>query len=252
MIQKLVVADTDRAHIQRIRECLRPIKALDMIGSAATGNEALRLVLDKSVDILITDVLLPGMDGIMLLKDLRRAGRCPTVIVCTGFYSGQLVESVCRYGASYVLYKPLDYRRLPEVIENCCAFAKRRFATVVDSEAQENVDRTVLMRRLLLKMGIPARLTGSLYLLEAMTCLSHDPSLMRNLTKGLYAEVSQRLQSTPSQVERCLRPAIAIGYERGDLKSRFSRLPSNRAFLEYLLQQVEAAEYEASRRESVL
>ena len=231
---KLLVADTDRIHIQRVSECVRHVKSIDMIGSASSGNEALRLTLEKSVDILITDILLPGMDGVLLLKDLQRVHRRPIVIVCTRFYSSQLVESVCRYGASYVLYKPLDYQRLPEIIENCRTFARQRETVSIKDDSSQSERYVLPARRFLLGMGMPIRLTGCMYLIEAMNCLNSDPLLMRNLSKGLYAEIASRFQSTPAQVERCLRTAIATGYERGSLREHFAHHPSNREFISYM------------------
>lgn len=235
---KLYIADADAMHVQRVADCVRTRRDIEIVGHTGDGGEALRALLERAVDLLITDVQLPGLDGIMLLKDLQRMNRCPPAIVCTRFYSGMCVESARRFGASYVLYKPLDYNRLPEIIE-VCGRAGRRVQHKTQAAEPSERERAAAIRNLLLRMGVPTKLAGSLYLTDALAGYGGDRSLVRNLSKGLYVQIADRMQTTPSRVERALRTAIAVGYERGSMNKTFERRPSNRQFIEYLISAIE-------------
>ena len=236
---KLFIADTDSAHIQRITDCIAQRKDMVIAGHSGNGSEALKALSEHPFDLLITDVQLPGLDGMMLLRDLQRMDRCPISIVCTRFYSSICLDYASRFGASYVLYKPLDYNRLPEVIQTCIQ-SKRRRATA--GKTEESASRVNQVRDLLMQMGLPPKLSGSLYLMDAMMRLDGDGTQVRNLSKGLYAQIAERMQTTPACVERALRTAIGIGYERGQMKEHFARRPSNRQFIEYLVGQLPVAD----------
>lgn len=232
---KLFIADADAVHIQRVADCVRARRDMEIAGHANDGGTALRALSERPADLLITDVQLPGLDGIMLLKDLQRMNRSPAAIVCTRFYSAMCVDYARRYGASYVLYKPIDYHRLPEVIEAC--FKAHRTVQNRDQKAAEPSERTraAAIRGLLQRMGVPPKLCGSLYLTDVLADCGGDAALVRNLSKGLYQQIAERMQTTPARVERALRTAIAVGYERGSMAEYFSSKPSNRQFIEYLI-----------------
>lgn len=235
---RVYIADADNAHVQRIAECMANRKDIEIVGRAKSGNEALKFLLTNTVDLLITDVQLPGLDGIMLLRDLQRMKRCPDAIVCTQFYSGMCVDYAQRFGASYVLYKPIDYHRLPEVIESCLENRRRRVLGPAQKKPEEE-DRAQVVRKLLQRMGLSPRLSGSRYLSDALFHYDGDRSLVKNLSKGLYVQISEHMETTPACVERSLRTAIGAGYERGEMREHFKKRPSNRQFIEYLFDQME-------------
>lgn len=245
---KLFIADADPAHIRRVRAVVSRREDMVVSGSATDGCQALRALRDAAPDLLLTDIQLPGLDGLLLLRDLTDAGRCPPFIVCTQFYSGMSVDMAVRLGACYVLYKPLDYERLPQLIRMCLDSlhpVKRLPSHPLD---EVSLARVHAARSQLRALGIPAQLTGALYLIEAMTLLFDDrAALMRNLSKGLYAEVARHTQTTPARVERSMRTAITAGYLRGSMAQHFQCRPSNREFIEYLFRQLCEAEAEATR-----
>ena len=83
---------------------------------------------------------------------------------------------------------------------------------------------------------------GAAYCLEAAVYCHDDAMLLRNLSKGLYAQLAQRMGTTVSRIERSMRSAIGIAYDRGTLNRHFSHRPTNREFLEYLMNAVDQAE----------
>ena len=233
---KLFIADMDRDHIQKVADTAARSRRIEIAGTATNGFAALKAVAACRPDVVMTDVQMPGLDGIMLLKDLCGMSHPPASIVCTRFYSEVSVINACKYGAQCFLYKPIDYNRLPEIILEC------HYAAQQLSRPQSCLNRrsdparlAAAIRAMLSEHGIPAKLSGSLYLTESLMLLYEDAALMRNLSKGVFARVAERLDTTPARIERDLRNAIAVAYERGGLSSRLPRRPTVKEFLEYLL-----------------
>lgn len=237
---RLFIADTDEEHIRRTVRGLARCPDMRVIGTGGNGAHVLRQLSLTPADVLITEIQLPGLDGIMLLKDLQSLRVSPSVIVCTHFYSPICVSRAWACGASYFLYKPLDYNRLPEIIRECHAAHMRVATDAPLSSADDHYpQRREAIRALLAEAGMPARLTGSLYLYEALMAAGEEPTLLKNLSKGLYAEVARRTQSTPQRLERALRNAIAIACDRSGLDRRFGHCPSNREFILYLMERLQ-------------
>lgn len=234
---RLFIADTDLNHIRHIERSVARCCDMRVVGTGANGAQVLRQLSMSPADLLITEVQLPGLDGILLLKDLQQLRVRPAAIVCTHFYSPMCVSRACASGADYFLYKPLDYNRLPEIIREC---HRARIAGSTDGapRREQGPGRAEIVQGLLRELGMPAKLTGSWYLSEAVLAAIEDPSLIRNLSKGLYARLADRSHSTPARLERALRNAIAAACARGELAERFGHRPSNRELLVYLMEQV--------------
>ena len=87
-----------------------------------------------------------------------------------------------------------------------------------------------------------ARLDGAAYFMETAVHCHGDALLFKNLSKGLYAQLAQRMDTTVSRIERSMRCAIAIAYDRGTLSQHFSHRPTNREFIEFLMYTVEQSQ----------
>ncbi len=233
---RLYIADTDPAFIAQAKRALARGHSVEVIGTSRNGRQALRDLLRLRPDALLTDIPLPELDGIALLREARRLNQSPSVIVCTRFYSPESMEWAYQYGASFFLCKPVDFDRLSELVVQCARRSEARDtgAGAMDEAAQPSPEA---LRRLLGELGIPPRLDAAIYLTEAVRSLWENELLLKNLSRGLYTQLAQRLDTTAQRVERSLRNGIAVGYERGALKRVFPRRPTNREFIEYLLGQ---------------
>lgn len=243
----LYIADMDVRFTSSVRSAVAGHPGIAVVGCADDGRKALEGIRRLMPDVLLTDLSLPGLDGIALLRETRRLQKPPAVIVCTRFYSDASIECSCRFGASFFLCKPVETATLPGLILECarngiCAAPQ---TATEPSEDALRARRAMVARALLSSLGMPARLTGSACVIETVMDLQGDRLLFRNLSKGLYARLAERMNSTVSRVERALRCAIAVAYERGTLSRHFPARPSNRQFLEFVLREVETASDEA-------
>ena len=237
---RLYIADIDQVFIRGVRMALSGCRRVEISGEASSGRRALDDIRRLKPDVLLTDIQLPELDGIALLREVRRLRQPPAVIVCTRFYSAASMEWAYRYGAAYFLCKPVDFTSLPGLILDCAA-ADNPLNFVKDSR-DDRVSRAANVRALLGEFGISPKLNGSAYLVESVLKAREDELLLRNLSRGLYQELARQMDSTVSRVERSLRSAIDVAYQRGSLSSRFPARPSNKQFIEYLLRESDRAE----------
>lgn len=244
---RMYIADIDRRFIIAARKAISQNRRVTLVGDAQSGRRALEDIQRLRPDVLLTDIQLPELDGIALLREARRLRVPPAVIVCTRFYSTASMEWAFRYGASFFLCKPIDYERLPDLVLDCAAQPAAPSEPDPD-DADAQARRASSVRALLRELGISPKLNGSAYLVESVLSASEDDLLMRNLSRGLYVELAARLGTTVPRVERSLRSAIGIAYERGSLRRRFENRPSNKQFIEYLLHESAQADDAAADR----
>lgn len=235
---RLYIADMDEGFVAAVRAALSSGGDVEIVGASGDGCRALREVAQLAPDVLLAETSLPGLDGIALLKAVRRLKRPPVVLVCSGFYSSVTIDCARRYGAALFLCKPVEMAALRELIQDC----RRCAAPTMPDQSADGNRRAAAVRALLKQLGIPARLSGSAYLVEAVAQVQVDALLMKNLTRGLYPALARRMDTTATRVERALRSAISVGYERGALQERMRHKPTNKEFIEYVLRAVDELE----------
>lgn len=235
---RLYIADADTFHTAQVRKTLARCGQYEIIGASEDGCAALKQISTVMTDLVLLDLQLPGMDGLSLLKALRALRHPPVCIVCTRFYSDITVSCAMKNGATFVLYKPIVYATLPDILMECHRMSRPQIRSFTEAllNPSDTGDGLSQLRHRITSLGIPAKLIGCQYIMEAVRLLWDRPALIKNLSKGLYAEIANRLESTSSCVERSIRHAVSIGYQRGALQRRFPVKPSNKVFLEYLLE----------------
>ena len=240
---RFYIADMDEQFIARVRGVIARCTGIDIVGSTCNGRTALMESLRLKPDVVMTDIPLPDLDGISLLHEFQHISHAPSVIVCTRFYSEACMHFAYKYGASFFLCKPIEIAALPDMILQCGQSIAPASCSTEDAyhESKEERMRGAIVHNLLKEMGMSARLDGAAYFTEAAVYCHGDALLLKNLSKGLYAQLAQRMDASVSRIERSMRSAIAIAYERGTLSQRFTHRPTNREFIEYLMRAVDHA-----------
>ena len=206
---KVLLADANEEFRALLAGAIEKTGEFTVVGSTGDGAEALSLVEEQRPDLLILDTVLPGMDGYGILRRLPEVG-APKTIVLSGFFSDRAASEVLELGASYYLTKPCQMDALLE---------RMRAALAREADQERSVDLVSAVTAIIHEIGVPAHIKGYQYLRQAIILTVRDMDLINAVTKVLYPAVAKHFNTTPSRVERAIRHAIEVAWDRGDLET---------------------------------
>jgi len=169
------------------------------------GTRAQELLRSFAPDILVLDMMLPGVDGITLLQRAAQQGQHPAVIAMTSYCSEYMAEAAGRFHVCYMMRKPCSAEACAERIED---IAQQLVAT-----AAPKADPRTAVSNVLLQLGFSPKLKGYGYLREGILLFAQDVS--QPVTKELYPAISAKFCSSGEGVERAIRSAIQSAWEGG-------------------------------------
>ena len=196
------------------------------VNEAANGEEAMAIIRSQKPDIVITDIWLSKLDGISLIRNCRselaKSGRCPDFILVSMVSNQNIFVDAMNAGASLCLPKPFD---MPSMLEHIQSIRRQRETpssqrSVVDrgdetSRGASNIETQVT--KIIHQIGVPAHIKGYQYLRTAIMMTIDDNEIINSVTKVLYPSVAKRYATTTSRVERAIRHAIEVAWDRGDI-----------------------------------
>lgn len=207
----VLLADANEEFRAMLRSAIEKEGEFTVVDSVGDGIGALQLIEQKRPDLVILDVVLPGMDGLAVLKSLKDRNLMPKTILLSAFCNDRVVTQAVELGASYFLPKPVELGALLE-----------RMETVFEKPAapeESAVSLKNLVTEVIHEIGVPAHIKGYQYLREAIIIAVEDMEVINAVTKVLYPEVAKRFGTTASRVERAIRHAIEVAWDRGDLET---------------------------------
>ncbi len=177
------------------------------------GNTVLESIRKDTPDVVVIDAVLPHMDAIELMKKAgANGGKSPAFIVTSAYDNSFVEQQVMQNGAAYFMIKPFDWRVLGERIALLTNQQSLRGMT-----ARAGQDLAITVTDIIHQLGVPAHIKGYHYLRCAIVSAYHEPELLESVTKQLYPRVAEQFETTPSRVERAIRHAIEIAWDRGNL-----------------------------------
>lgn len=203
---KILLADNSEEFRLLLRRTLEETGEFQIVGDTGNGDEAWELIQKTKPDIVVMDMILPGLDGMGLLQRIPKSIRC---IVLSAFCSQGLVQDVMRMGAWYFIPKPAHMDSLLDRIRQAA-----HDSTVLSLPSLE-AEVTAILH----EVGIPAHIKGYQYVREAIILTVQNIEYISAVTKVLYPEVAKRFHTTASRVERSIRHAIEIAWTRGNLEA---------------------------------
>ncbi len=211
----LLLGDTGRDLQAAFGEAVRQEEGMRLMGCTGDGEELVELARAKQPDVVVMDLVLTGLDGLEVLERLNAFDRKPKVIVTSAFLHEGLVEQAGALGADYFMPKPC---RVSTVLERCrqlyCGVEPQSVSLTGGEESLE-----LRVTSIIHEIGVPAHIKGYQYLREAIRLAVEDMEVINAVTKVLYPTVARKFGTTPSRVERAIRHAIEVAWDRGDLET---------------------------------
>ncbi len=176
------------------------------------GGVLFDTIKNDTPDVVIVDAILPHMDAIELIKKVQALGGKKPEFIVTSSYDNPFIErQVMQNGAAYFMLKPFDINSLGDRI---IALIN---GTATDAGEGSSEDMEVVVTEVIHQLGVPAHIKGYHYLREAILASLDDSELLESVTKMLYPTVAKKFETTSSRVERAIRHAIEIAWDRGNL-----------------------------------
>ena len=212
--KRVLVADANEEFRTLVVEALRREEDMEVVADTGDGQEAIRLTQELSPDVLLMDLVLSRMGGMEVLDSLSEPR--PYVVILSSFIRGNVADLAAAKGANYYMLKPC---RLGAVVQQI-----RLLPTHGSSEARYPAARThqsleALVTSIIHEIGVPAHIKGYQYLREAIVMTAENMDVINAVTKILYPEVAKKFGTTASRVERAIRHAIEVAWDRGDLET---------------------------------
>ena len=182
-----------------------------VVGTATDGQSAMEQLRAAAPEVVVLDLMLPKVDGIAVLKSLPKEKK-PKLLLLAAFATDYLAGVAASVGADYLMLKPVQAQtvaeRVGEILEADRTAAQRRTA---------EPDIETMVTNVIHEIGVPAHIKGYQYLREAIIIAVGDMEVINAITKVLYPKVAKTFATTPSRVERAIRHAIEVAWDRGDL-----------------------------------
>ena len=223
---RVLIADPNREFQQIMTEQLSRERDMEAADVASDGLEALAKIKSLRPDIVLLELVQPRLDGLGVLRRLAAQEGAPPVVVLTGFVNAHVIAECARFGAAYFLPKPCDTAELIAHLRQCAQSKDKPPAgqNVPSGQSEpakpggeymnhplENVVTDIIH-----EIGVPAHIKGYQYLREGILFTIRDAGSVAGITKVLYPEIAKKFSTTSTCVERAMRHAIEVAWDRGD------------------------------------
>ena len=224
---KVYIVDDSIEMIQKMKNEIRKSSMFTIMGNAANGEQCLLELRSKHIVILVLDLIMPKKDGIALLKEMKVNNIHADHIICTTpFINDLIVSQIQNYQVDYLLMKPFDLTQLIDKLHTIAGMnvTETREGNVLkinlDDQEKERILKLDLeseITSLLHEIGIPAHIKGYMYLRTAILETYLNVDFLGQITKVLYPEIARKYGTTASRVERAIRHAIEVAWNRGNI-----------------------------------
>lgn len=212
-MKKVLIADGNTEHTTQLARYLENEGDIVVVGVTGEGESMLNLCREKKPDVIIMELMLGGIDGLDALDALKAMGTESKVVVCSSFVKGGIADEVAKKGVSYFMTKPVKMGAICQRVRQVMGVNSERGRSGKAMSIESAVTNIIH------EIGVPAHIKGYQYLREAIMISVKDMEVINAVTKVLYPEVAKRYNTTASRVERAIRHAIEVAWDRGDLET---------------------------------
>ena len=228
----VAIADDNERMLRLLGAIIESDEELNVVGTAKDGEEAYNVIKTKEPDVVLLDIVMPKLDGLGVLDRVnhdKTIKKHPTFIMISAIGQEKITEDAFELGADYYIMKPFNRDVILDKIHRVCRGRIKAAGAVhtdvkkvqpyLDKETyiEQNLETDVT--QMLHEIGIPAHIKGYQYLRDAIIMSVRDTEMLSSVTKILYPTIAKTHKTTPSRVERAIRHAIEVAWDRGDIET---------------------------------
>jgi two-component system response regulator (stage 0 sporulation protein A) len=200
---------------QELKEQFSSTEEIEIVGCTTDGISAIPMIAERKPQYLIMELVLQGYDGLRVISKVREMDKGIKIIVLSAICRDEIVAKAMSFGADYFLAKPCEFNVLLERILDMAE--KSIEMTLVENSKKERLDEKI--SKIFINVGIPPHIKGYSFLREGVKMAVNEPDIINNITKKLYPKIGEKFETTPSKVERAIRHAIEVAWNRGRIDS---------------------------------
>ncbi len=230
----VILVDDNKVQSQELAKDIENTADIELSGIAYDGVSGYDLIVEKTPDAVVLDVIMPRMDGLELLEKLQKSNlkKKPMCIMLSAVNNDNITNKALQLGAYYYLVKPIEdndvvLKRIRQAVKSRSTVPRESADIPADTfsltnsqplkklppVSPENLE--TIITNVIHEIGVPAHIKGYNYLREAISLCIQDKEFINSITKMLYPTVARNYQTTSSRVERAIRHAIEVAWSRG-------------------------------------
>jgi two-component system response regulator (stage 0 sporulation protein A) len=219
MKARIMIVDDNAEFTGEAKKFFDENDSFEVAGAAENGVAALELFPSLKPDIVLLDLVMPQMDGFSVLERINKENS--KIIVISALSQDTFISKAMNLGADYYMMKPVSFPNLSDRLKEILnpAIPKVSPPSLNTKRLIRHGSLDEKITNIFITVGIPAHIKGYHFLREAIKMAVDNPEIINNITKRLYPDVAERFQTTPSKVERAIRHAIEVAWNRGKIEN---------------------------------
>ncbi len=213
---KVLMIDDNVELIDMVKEYFSSHASIEIALTANNGVEGLEKITknENEYDLILLDLIMPKKDGIAVLEEMKEKGIHKKVIVLTSYNAQEMIQKVSSFGIGYFILKPFELMDLEKRILECSKNKKIEGGSLDLYHSNLQISITKILHEL----GVPSHIKGYQYIREGISVIYENPGIVGGITKELYPDIAKKFDTTVSRVERAIRHAIEVSWNRGNWK----------------------------------
>lgn len=209
---RILMIDDNVNLIEMVREYFKDHNKIELTIESHDGEDGLNKILNSAgnYDVVLLDLIMPVKDGLYVLEELKKRGIEKNIIVETSYNEPKIIRKVSEYGVNYYVLKPFNLSDLEDKILSVFDTQESKTINLYHSNLQ------ISITKMLHELDMPSHIKGYQYIREGITMIYNDPNIIGGITKELYPELASKFDTTVSRVERAIRHAIEVSWNRGN------------------------------------
>lgn len=210
---RVLMIDDNVSLVDMVREYFSDHKKIEIVDCAYDGEEGVKKIIENgdNYDLVLLDLIMPKKDGIYVLDELKKKGIAKNIIVETSYNEPKVIRKVSEYGVNYYVLKPFELVDLESKILDIFEYVNSKSINLYHSNLQ------ISITKMLHELGMPSHIKGYQYIRDGINMIYNNPDIIGGITKELYPDIASKYDTTVSRVERAIRHAIEVSWNRGDL-----------------------------------
>ena len=224
---KVGIAEDNKDFAEILTDFFEAQNNIEVVFTVYDGLQAVEAVIREKPDILVLDLIMPYLDGLGVLEKISEMDidNSTRTIILSAIGQESMIHKAIDLGAEYYVVKPFDLDILTKRIYQITGIDQNQsmdiksniYKKTTDSGSHKNNDLEVDITNIIRKVGVPAHIKGYQYLRHGITMVVENVYILGAITKELYPAIAKKNNTTPTRVERAIRHAIEVAWNRGDI-----------------------------------